>query len=1196
MKESDINTETNTLIKTSSDDDIDFKHQSSDDLEEVDQETLKVTLKDIKAEYSSVSQILSPPEVNLEDRDLFDVVKFTIIVEAVNEYKWEVYHKPSEIRRNFQNISDELEKKNIILTGEFGDMFNKIQNWTDDGIQIHITEVENFYKDLFLNNQVYNTSSFQEFFNISLGSFNQFNEGSKPFEGYVYKKADPHCLRKAFSIACYCIEYFAFAQYNLRWLIVKDDCIYYKDKIDSQNGKNVYFFDKDLIVNREGRDSIIITNLSRSLILKYKTIFEREIWFREINKRSEKMKKILSNNKYQSYTNEKKKNKAHWFSDGEKYFSDLAQKLSEAQSSIFITDWWMSPEVWLVRPVPMNPYMSLAFHRKTRKENPPYSRLMDILYQCANRGVKVYIQIYAEMSLVLTLNSTHTQNSLMSLHPNIHVERHPLNSLDLLWSHHEKLVIIDQIIGYVGGLDLCWGRFDTNEHPIYEYPSIDDNPEYLFPGIDYSNARIRDFENVGDYLNESASREKEARMPWHDVHCRIIGPVVADIARHFVERWNFSKFGTEDAITDIKTNSSVSKGKNDLNKNDTIVETDSIKKKVGGLIMGIVNKKFGNNDNNNNDSNNINIIKEQEDDKKEAIMPDDEKEEIKNEDEKNNNEDGDNFLNTKGMKLKGETKLRGKKKLKLKSKKNNSQNNSNNEINEEIKDIEEEEEKIDIINEDQKKEKNIIIPDETEEDNINIDIKEDDIDYTKKKGYEEQQKLNEDFMSNKRVIDEDHLYIIKPVINKNKNTRLRGKKRDNVINDPNEIINEDEEDNTIEINEKPQAYINLVKNIGEHSKKNEGGILGNFFAPQPEEKLENNIVNVNFFMKGIKSKVQVLRSACKWSVGINKKENSILQAYYYLIRNAKHYIYIENQFFVSRAFSEEERKKCPDSLSDVVENLIAYEIKEKILERYRKGKKFRVFIFIPLLPGFAGEPEKSGTLQIILKHTFAGLCRNHGMSIIEQLEKEMGEKWQEYIGVYSLRNHGMVNGVPTTEIIYIHSKLMIVDDRKVILGSANINDRSMLGTRDSEYCVLIKEKKKLNSKMDGKDFKAANFAFSFRTNLFGEHLGLNPKDPILVDPLSDDLLDLVQNRAKNNTLIYRELWGCYPDDEYKNFKDIKPKKIKKDEIGDFKELYNSKKEEIKGHVVQFPLHFLENEKLGISFFSKENIVPERNFT
>ena len=31
-------------------------------------------------------------------------------------------------------------------------------------------------------------------------------------------------------------------------------------------------------------------------------------------------------------------------------------------------------------------------------------------------------------------------------------------------------------------------------------------------------------------------------MPWHDVHSKIIGPAVGDIARHFVERWNHANF------------------------------------------------------------------------------------------------------------------------------------------------------------------------------------------------------------------------------------------------------------------------------------------------------------------------------------------------------------------------------------------------------------------------------------------------------------------------------------------------------------------------------------------------------------------------------------------------------------------------------------------------------------------------------
>ena len=32
----------------------------------------------------------------------------------------------------------------------------------------------------------------------------------------------------------------------------------------------------------------------------------------------------------------------------------------------------------------------------------------------------------------------------------------------------------------------------------------------------------------------------------------------------------------------------------------------------------------------------------------------------------------------------------------------------------------------------------------------------------------------------------------------------------------------------------------------------------------------------------------------------------------------------------------------------------------------------------------------------------------------------------------------------------MHSKLMIIDDRLAVIGSSNINDRSLLGSRDSE--------------------------------------------------------------------------------------------------------------------------------------------------
>jgi len=64
----------------------------------------------------------------------------------------------------------------------------------------------------------------------------------------------------------------------------------------------------------------------------------------------------------------------------------------------------------------------------------------------------------------------------------------------------------------------------------------------------------------------------------------------------------------------------------------------------------------------------------------------------------------------------------------------------------------------------------------------------------------------------------------------------------------------------------------------------------------------------------------------------------------------------------------------------------------------------------------------------------------------------------KYIQFLGLRNHGRKHQEtdPQTEIIYIHSKIMIIDDEIIICGSANINDRSLLGDRDSEIAVVTK--------------------------------------------------------------------------------------------------------------------------------------------
>ena len=161
------------------------------------------------------------------------------------------------------------------------------------------------------------------------------------------------------------------------------------------------------------------------------------------------------------------------------------------------------------------------------------------------------------------------------------------------------------------------------------------------------------------------------------------------------------------------------------------------------------------------------------------------------------------------------------------------------------------------------------------------------------------------------------------------------------------------------------------------------------------------IVNDKYIKKGsISSTVQVLRSVGEWSMGLKVSENSILEAYYQLIDQSKYYIYIENQFFISKSFEDQNKPY-------LVENKIALHLVNRILKAYRNKEKFRVYVFIPLMPGIAGEPEKSGTLQIILKYTFATICRNQGLSIIERLVEEMepnGDHWEDFISFFSLRN------------------------------------------------------------------------------------------------------------------------------------------------------------------------------------------------
>lgn len=143
----------------------------------------------------------------------------------------------------------------------------------------------------------------------------------------------------------------------------------------------------------------------------------------------------------------------------------------------------------------------------------------------------------------------------------------------------------------------------------------------------------------------------------------------------------------------------------------------------------------------------------------------------------------------------------------------------------------------------------------------------------------------------------------------------------------------------------------------------------------------------------------------------------------------------------------------------------------------RERAVFRVFVVMPLLPGFEGEiGGPSGTsLHAITNWNYASICRYCSVllfflymvhnnlkfscrgkdGLLNRLKAAGIEDPNQYISFYGLRTHSILNAEPITELIYVHSKIMIVDDKILICGSANINDRSLIGKRDSEIAVII---------------------------------------------------------------------------------------------------------------------------------------------
>uniref|UniRef100_A0A5B7AMQ6 Phospholipase n=1 Tax=Davidia involucrata TaxID=16924 RepID=A0A5B7AMQ6_DAVIN len=736
---------------------------------------------------------------------------------------------------------------------------------------------------------------------------------------------------------------------------------------------------------------------------------------------------------------------AQWFVDGRAAFEAIACAIEEAKSEIFICGWWLCPELYLRRP----------FHAHAT------SRLDALLEEKAKQGVQIYVLLYKEVALALKINSVYSKRKLLGIHENVRVLRYPdhFSSGVYLWSHHEKLVIVDYQICFIGGLDLCFGRYDSFEHTVGDYPPL------IWPGKDYYNPRESEPNSWEDTMKDELDRGKYPRMPWHDVHCALWGPPCRDVARHFVQRWNYAKRNkapNEQAIPLLMPQHHVVIPHYMGRSREIEVES----KKVGDNYVDIKRQ--------------------------------------------------DSFSSQSSFQ--------------------------------------------DIP---------LLMPQEADE----LDTSNGD---SKLNGLDETHDLRDQTSRGSRSPFSFRKSKIEPSVS---DMPMKGFVDDlDTLQHPRELSSD----------------VMVQPSMKTADKK--------WWETQERGDLLVSADESGQVGPRIPCRCQVIRSVSQWSAGTSQIEESIHIAYCSLIEKAEHFVYIENQFFISGLSGDE-----------AIQNRVLEALYRRIMRAYNEKKYFRVIIVIPLLPGFQGGLDDGGaaSVRVIMHWQYQTICRGHN-SILHNLYDLLGPKMHDYISFYGLRAYGRLfdGGPVASSQVYVHSKVMIIDDCTALIGSANINDRSLLGSRDSEIGVLIEDKEFVDSCMGGKPWKAGKFSFSLRLSLWSEHLGLHAGEISQVnDPVVDSTYkDIWMATAKTNTMIYQDVFSCIPNDLIHSraalrqcmtdWKEklghttidlgIAPEKLESYEDGDIKGTDPLERlKSVKGHLVSFPLEFMCKEDLRPVFNESE---------
>ncbi|CAF1532412.1 unnamed protein product, partial [Adineta ricciae] len=770
-----------------------------------------------------------------------------------------------------------------------------------------------------------------------------------------------------------------------KWFVLKDSYFVYMNPDSALIGFPM-LIDRGFTLQQGFRktgtnNGIRIKNLQRSMIIKFEKEDERDFWFDALNKVKNKCL-LFEQHPFNSFAPKRQQQFAQWFINGQSYMEAVAKGILAAKEEIFITDWWLSPEIMLIRPY-----------------GDDSMRLDNLLGKRAEEGIRVYVMVFKDIVQVVGLNSLHTKAKLISKSPNkknIKVIRHPDHRVlpgtesSFLYSHHEKTLIIDQKVAFIGGIDLCWGRWDTDAHRL----------------IDLSDENITELKLPSEIAEQPEIEEKQQES-------------AVDTTEKMAENAINTKI--DDSTTPlIKTNEKESSLKSN--------GTNSVKPKVTDFKSEL-NK-------------NERKILAEEKAAQEGEVPHEKK----------------------------------WKKIFKRHRKAYDDDSSNEE--EEM-----EEEEIPKSEPGDEKPKTIVGVTPVVDDKCRFFLGK-DYSNSYEKDFEFIEKFDEDYIDRKvspRMPWHDEALVVS------------GEAARDCARHFIQRWNVHKADKYRFV----ESYPYLVPK-----------------SYSDEELFDHSVLNsiLGEDRPAICVDAQCVRSVSFWSCGTQTIEHSIQNAYIRMIDNAQHFIYIENQFFISIA---------QDS---TIKNGIGDALYRRIVRACIDKEKFRVYVIIPLLPGFSNVNAVQAVLYFIMRSINKGET-----SLFERLKQSGVTDPEEYISFYGMRNWDILMGSLVTEIIYVHSKLMIVDDRMCICGSANINDRSLQGSRDSEFCLVVNDIEMIDSTLNGQTQKVGKFCSTWRKKLFRQILGItNENDLNVDDPCSDEFYNYFRETARNNAQIYEEVFNTLP--------------------------------------------------------------------